>query len=413
MRQYVLILLWPTIALVIAACGEDAPAGAPAGFFEAMTVVGGLEEPTTFAFVPDERIFVAEKRGVVRVFKDGALLPRPLIDIQDRVNAAEQRGLLGLAVDPDFQTNGFVYLLYTYEHDPSDPDGPKTNQLIRVTVESDVALPGSEEVILGSVVGSESQPACGDFPSGADCLPADSDIHIGGELRFASDGSLFVATGDSAHTDDLRVRSQSLDSLAGKVLRINPDGSAPSDNPFFTGDPASNRSKVWAYGLREPFRFALQPGTDLPFVGDVGSIYSEEISIAYPGANLGWPCYEGQNPPFAIGDHQICRDLLALGPEAVSPPLYVYRTKPSAAVVGGDFALTYPQPYAGAYFFADFVRSWIAYLTVDDEGNLIDVEQLPIAADGPVALRTGPDGEIYYLSWNTGELRHLRWISTS
>jgi hypothetical protein len=82
-------------------------------------------------------------------------------------------------------------------------------------------------------------------------------------------------------------------------------------------------------------------------------------------------------------------------------------------VVGGDFALKYPQPYAGAYFFADFVRSWIAYLTVDNGGNLIEVEQLPIAADGPVALRTGPDGEIYYLSWNTGELRHLHWTSTS
>jgi glucose/arabinose dehydrogenase len=378
-----------------------------------MTVVGGLEEPTTFAFVPDERIFLAERRGVVRVFKDGALLPTPLIDIQDRVNAAGQRGLLGLAVDPDFQTNGYVYLFYTYEHDPSDPDGPKTNQLTRVTVEGEVALPGSEEVILGSVVGSVSQPSCGDFPGGADCLPADNDLHIGGELRFASDGKLFVATGDSADTDDLRVRSQSLDSLAGKMLRINPDGSAPPDNPFFTGDPANNRSKVWAYGLREPFRFGLQPGTDLPFVGDVGSLYSEEISIAYPGANLGWPCYEGLNPPYAIGEHEICRDLLESGPEAVSPPLYTYGTQPAAAVVGGDFALTYPQPYVEAYFFGDFVRSWIAYLTVDDEGTFIGVEHLSIAAVGIVALRTGPDGEIYYLSWTTGELRHLRWISTS
>jgi len=410
MRQRMLVLAWSALAFLAAACGGDSPAGAPAGAFEATTVASGLDEATTFAFVPDGRIFFAEQRGVVRVFKDGALLPEPLIDIQDRVNAYEQRGLLGLAVDPDFQTNGYVYLFYTFEHDPSDPDGPKTGRLARVTVEGDVAVPGSEEVILGTVGGTVDQPSCGDFAVGADCLPADSDIHIGGALQLASDGTLFVTTGDSAHTDDLRVRAQMLDSLAGKVLRINPDGSAPPDNPFFTGDPESNRSKIWAYGLREPFRFALQPGTDLPFVGDVGSLYSEEISIAYPGANLGWPCYEGLDPPYAIGDHEICRDLLEEGPEAVSPPLYTYKTKPAAAVVGGDFALTYPEPYAGAYFFADFARSWIAYLTVDDDGNLIDVAELPVAADGPVALKTGPDGEIYFLSYYTGELRHLRWV---
>jgi hypothetical protein len=81
-------------------------------------------------------------------------------------------------------------------------------------------------------------------------------------------------------------------------------------------------------------------------------------------------------------------------------------------VVGGDFASSYPGPYAGAYFFADFVRSWIAYLTVDSDGEL-RVEHLDIAADGPVTLKTGPDGEIYYLSWNTGELRRLRWVSSS
>lgn len=413
MRKYVLVLVWLASALAVAACGGDSPAEPPTGSFEAITVVGGLDEPTTFAFVPDGRIFLVEKRGVVRVFEDGALLPTPIIDIQDRVNNAEQRGLLGLAVDPDFRENGYVYLFYTYEHDSSDPDGPKTGQLMRVTVEGDVALPNSEQVILGSVVANAEQPSCDDFAAGADCLPADNNIHIGGALQFASDGKLFVATGDSAHNDDLRVRAQRLESLAGKVLRINPDGSAPPDNPFFTGDAASNRSKVWAYGLREPFRFGLQPGTDLPFVGDVGSLYSEEISIAYRGANLGWPCYEGLKPPYEIGDHQVCKDLLQLGPEAVSPPVYTYTTEPAAAVVGGDFALTYPPPYDGAYFFADFVRSWIAYLTVDDDDNLIDVEHLTIAGDGPVALKTGPDGEIYYLSWNAGELRHLRWTATS
>ena len=385
--------------------------GVPPGF-EEVIVVGGLNQPTTFAFAPDGRIFIAEKQGVVRVFQEGSLLPTPFIDIRGRVNTSEHRGLMGLALDPDFQTNGYVYLLYTYEHDPADPDGPKTGQLVRVTADGSVALPGSERVLLGSVVGSASRPSCEDFAAGADCLPADANQHVGGGLRFASDGTLFVATGDSAGSDELRVRSQNLDSLAGKMLRINRDGSAPVDNPFFNGDSASNRSKVWAYGLREPFRFGLQPGTDLPFIGDVGSVYSEEINIAYPGSNLGWPCYEGRGRPYLIGDHPVCRVLVPLGPRAVTAPLYTYATRPgAAAVVGGDFALTYPDPYGGAYFFGDFARSCIAYLVVDDDGKLIDVQEFATAADGPVAIKTGPDGEIYYLAWNTGELRHIRWVA--
>jgi glucose/arabinose dehydrogenase len=220
---------------------------------------------------------------------------------------------------------------------------------------------------------------------------------------------LFVSTGDSAHTDDLRVRAQDLDSLAGKLLRINPDGTAPEDNPFFTGDPADNRSKVWAYGLREPFRFALQPGTDLPFVGDVGSLYTEEVNIASAGANLGWPCYEGTERPFGIGNHPVCSDLVGQGPDAVTAPIYTYETAPAAAVVAGDFARGYPEPYDAAFFFGDFMNSWIAYLIVDDDGSVTAGERLEIAADNPVSIAASPDGEVYYLSWTEGELRRLRW----
>jgi glucose/arabinose dehydrogenase len=316
-------------------------------------------------------------------------------------------------VDPNFQTNGYVYLYYTYEHDPADPDGPKTGQLVRVTADGDVALPGSELVLLGSVTGNPRQPSCEDFAVGADCLPADGPAHFGGALRFASDEKLFVGTGDGANSDETRLRAQNLDSLAGKMLRINPDGSAPADNPYFTGDPAGNRSKVWAYGLRQAFRFGLQPGTDLPFIGDVGSLYWEEINIAYPGVNLGWPCYEGPGPPVGIGDYPVCRDLLQLGPAAVTFPLYTYPRQLGAAVTGGDFALTYPDPYAGAYFFGDWSRSCIAYLTVDEDNDLIDVQEFATAADGPVALKTGPDGEIYYLAYTTGELRHIRWVGAN
>ena len=391
--------------------GDDSEATTlPRGFQEVM-VVGGLDEPTTFAFAPDGRIFIAEKRGVVRVFKEGSLLPTPFVDIQNRVNSSEQRGLLGLAVDPNFLSNGYVYLYYTFEHGLLDLPGPRTGQLIRVTADGDVVFPGRGQVLLGTVVGTTSKPSCEDFAVGADCLPADACCHVGGGLRFASDGKLFLATGDGADTDELRLRPQNLDSLAGKMLRINPDGSGPSDNPYFTGDPADNRSKVWAYGLREPFRFGLQPGTDLPFIGDIGSLFWEEISIAYPEANLGWPCSEGPEPVFDYEKYALCRELISVEPTPLTPPLHSYRRQSGAAVVGGDFALSYPAPYAGAYFFGDFVRSWIAYLVVDDDGNLIDVQEFATAVDGPVAIKTGPDGEIYYLAWNTGEIRHICWVA--
>ena len=382
------------------------PAIIAAPGFEDVTVVSGLDQATNFAFAPDGRIFIAGQQGDVRIVKDGVLLPTPFVQLP--VNSFEQRGLFGIVLDPNFEANGYVYLYFTYEHDAANPSGPKTGRLIRLTADGDVAAPGSEIVLLGTVVGDPSRPSCEDFPAGSDCLPADGCCHVGGGLRFASDGTLFVATGDGASTFESRFRSQNLDSLAGKILRINPDGSAPADNPYFTGDPAANRSKVWAYGLREPFRFGLQPGTDLPFIGDVGSLFWEEINIAYPGVNFGWPCYEGQGRHYGAEQYSICEALFLEGPDAVAPPLYTYPTD-FHAVIGGDFALSYPEPYAGAFFFGDWAQSTISYLTVDGDNNLIDVQEFATGADGPVALKTGPDGEIYYLAWNAGELRHIRF----
>ena len=401
-------------ASLLAACGGGVPAptGATIGppGFEDVKVVGGLDQATNFAFAPDGRIFIAGQQGDVRIVKEGVLLPTPFIELT--VNSHSQRGLFGLALDPNFETNGYVYLYFTYEHDAADASGPKTGRLIRVTADGDVAAPGSEIVLLGSVVGTASRPSCDDFAVGADCLPADGCCHVGGGLRFASDGTLFVATGEGSSTEEQHLRSQNLDSLAGKMLRINADGSAPADNPFFTGDPGANRSKVWAYGLREPFRFGLQPGTDLPFVGDIGSVFSEEINIAYPGVNLGWPCYEGRERHSAGEQSPICKEIYLLELDAVAHPLATYAIRTGAAVIGGDFPLTYPEPYAGAYFFADWARSNIAYLTLDDNNSILEMKSFADGAGGPVALKTGPDGEIYYLAWNTGELRHIRWVGS-
>jgi glucose/arabinose dehydrogenase len=205
----------------------------PSGFVDE-TVVGGLTEGVAFAFLPDGRVLIAEKAGLVRVLKNGALLATPFIDLRSRVNAYWDRGLVGLAADPSFATNGFVYFYYVYENNPNTYTGPKTARLTRVTASGDTAALSSEVVLLGNTTAS----SCNALPAGADCIPADSPSHNGGAVRFASDGTLFLATGDGAHwniVDDNALRSQDLDSLGGKLLHVTKAGAGVSTNPFWNG----------------------------------------------------------------------------------------------------------------------------------------------------------------------------------
>jgi glucose/arabinose dehydrogenase len=190
------------------------------------------------AFAPDGRLFVWQKNGIVRVIKNGQLLPTPFIDLSAKVNTFDDRGFWGLAFDPQFATTGRVYMSYTFEN-AGDPNsrGARTSRLTRVTANSsnpDTAMPGSEVVILGSV----GTPPCSAGPPDADCISADSGSHTIGSLHFAQDGTLFVGIGDgadAAFVDPLSLRAQDLDSPNGKILRIRPDGSAPSDTRSMTG----------------------------------------------------------------------------------------------------------------------------------------------------------------------------------
>ncbi len=398
-----------------------AAAHTPDGFISEI-IVDSIPRPMDLAFAPDGRVFIATLHGDVRIVKDGLLLPAPFTTVQ--VTSRGERGLLGIALDPNFESNGYVYLFYTTDNNPSDPDGPKTGRLIRVTADGDVAVPGSVSVILGSEIGNPSQPSCEDFPVGTDCIPADSLSHTGGALRFAPDGKLLLATGDAAwnlpNTDELILRSQDLDSLAGKLVRINPDGSAPTDNPMYTGDPSANRSKVWAYGLRQPFRMGIDPVTGLPFIGEVGSRYWEEINVAEEGLNYGWPCYEGYTQHPTQAALPFCQALFA-SETVTAEPLYSYSRSPGAAVIGGAFSQTssYPEGFQNAYFFADWVRSTIYTLRTDENGELLPESghAILMVASAPVAFATGPDGEIYYLGWpratsSFGELRHIAFTDT-
>jgi glucose/arabinose dehydrogenase/chitodextrinase len=361
------------------------------------------------AFAPDGRLFVWQKNGVVRIIKNGVLLPTPFVNLSSHVNTFDDRGMWGLAFDPNFASNGFVYVTYTYENtgNPND-QGPKTGRLTRITASPtnpDVALPG-ETVIMGSV----GTPPCSAQPIGADCIPSDGGSHTIGEVHFASDGTLLVGVGDGADGgvgDPLPLRAQNLNSIVGKILRINKDGTAPNDNPFYDGTN-SVRSKVWLYGVRNPFRFAVDEATGDLWFGEVGWNTWEEVDHGVKGGNYGWPCWEGN----AVNvTYQSAGECLALQPGDVRFPYVTWDHSVGTAAIGGPFytASLYPQQYQGNYFYADYSGNFIKRIVFDSQHNPVNATSFATGVPAPVSLELGPDGMIYYNSFTTGEIRRIRF----
>ena len=420
------LLLWLGCVLLASAhaWGSEPEAGPPrpvalnsalpVGFSDEI-FISGLEFPTTFVSLPDGRLLIAEKSGVVRVYANGALLTTPLLDIRDRVNDYQDRGLMGLAVDPQFAANGFIYLLYTYDDDAWDDFEPKVGRLARYTVVDNTASPTSEVILLGTQVA----PSCNDLPAGSDCIPSDSPSHGVGHLEFAPDGALFVTLGDAAHwdyVDDNALRAQDLDSLAGKLLRINRFGEGLATNPFWTGEAQANRSKVFSYGLRNPYRFHLRPGTGRPYLGDVGWDQYEELNVATAGANFGWPCYEGPEQQGGYAPKAVCQALYARGPSAVKPPLYSWDHSAGSACSTGGFFYTgtdYPSSYWGTYFFGDYAQQWLRSLRVDENDNLIpgSVSLFHSGTSSSVGIGPGPGGDVLYVSIVEGQVRRIRYTA--
>lgn len=392
----------------------SAPAAAiTSGGFTESVVAAGFSSPTNFTFLPDGRILVAEKHGVVKVVKGGAVLPTPVIDISAKVNDYWDHGLIGMAADPAFATNGFIYLLYTYENDATQYSGSKTARLSRFTMSGDMASLATEQVILGTSVGS----SCNNFAAGTDCLSSENPSHSIGNIKFDPAGNIFVTAGDGASfnvVDDDALRTQNLDLLAGKLLHVTPAGAGLPANPFWNGTAAANRSKIWSYGLRNSFRFSLQPVTNTPFMGDVGWSTWERLLVGTAGSNQGWPCYEGalQQPGYAV--KPLCQSLYSQTPPPVKAPVYTYNHNGgSAAITAGVFytGTTYPSKYQGAYFFGDYPQSWIRYARIDNSGNLTSGPfDFLYNAGGPVAIEMGADQNLYYLSIVTGELRRVTFV---
>lgn len=365
--------------------------------FTDQAVVGGFTVPVAFAALPDGRVLVAEKAGVVRVVREGRLLPDAFIDLRDRVNDYWDRGLLGIAVDPAFADNGYVYLFYVVEADPFAYTGAKTSRVVRVTADDDHADPASEVVLVGDI-------------------PADSPSHNGGAMRIGPDGALWITTGDASSfnaVDPRTLRAQQLDSLAGKLLRVGLDGRGLADNPFWTGSADDVRSKVWAYGFRNPFRLTFRPSTGRPYVADVGAHAWEEVNAVGRGRNHGWPCYEGPAPQAGYEALAECQALIAQGPQAVEFPAVAYpHTGGTASITGGAFmpASAFPAPYADQYFFGDFVRGTLHHVPLDGTEHAAGpIRGFATGVDGPVDVQADGSG-LLYLSVTAGELRRIRAV---
>ena len=417
----------------------------PPGFVSE-AVVTNLTGPTTIAFAPDGRMFIGQKDGRVRVFQNGALLPTDFIDLSAEVNTYWDRGLMGIAVHPDFPTTPYLYFLYTYDPPGSTANGTgaRVSRLMRVTADpnnTNVALPGSEVVLLGtnSTLANIGDLITNDGPASCesggvyvqDCIAADGPSHTIGTLIFGTDGSLFVSSGDAAHfnyTDFRALRALNVDSLNGKILRIHPiTGEGYPDNPFYNGNPNSNRSKVYSLGLRNPFRVTVNTSNGELFIGDVGWNAWEELNTGR-GKNFGWPCYEGDDVGSAQqGSYKntpttsaTCSALYAQGLGAVQAPIHSYQNIGGASVQAGGFyqGINYPPQYQGALFFSDYDSDWINYLTFDGNGvaTKFDFGTDVSPVGGVVQLLIGPDTNLYYVAYNgpspnTSEVRRIRYTA--
>ena len=331
----------------------------PAGFTE--TSVTGLSAATAIAVAPDGRIFVCNQTGALRVIKNHVLLATPFVTIT--VNATGERGLLGVAFDPDFLVNQYVYVYYTA------PTPSIHNRISRFTANGDVAVANSEVVLME-----------------LENLSATN--HNGGAIHFGLDGKLYAAVGENA----VPANSQTLTNRLGKVLRINSDGSIPADNPFYAQATGDNRA-IWALGLRNPFTFGVHPNSGAIYINDVGQSAWEEINDGEAGGNYGWPNEEGPST----------------NPSYISPiHYYANQNAPECAIAGGAFyapeVRQFPSQYVESYFFSDLCGGWIRRLDESEASS-----GFATGISNPVDLAVGHDGSLYYLARGSGAVVRVRW----
>ncbi len=442
----------------------------PTGFVDEQ-ISSNWTIPVGLTFDKQGRMYVWEKAGKVFMVDNGVKNPVPVIDISEEVLDFNDHGLNGVALDPDFLNNGYIYLLYavkrhyalyagTPAYDSTNADGFKTTigRITRYTLTKNsgfkTADKSSRKVLLGESISTG--------------IPILVDNHGVGSLVFGTDGTLLVTTGDAALAseppgDDTKnpwfleaiatgiitaeqnvnaYRSQLLSSLNGKMLRIDPatgDG-LPSNHFYDPANPRSARSRTWAYGLRNPFRFDIQPGTGSTnpavgnpgtiFVGDVGWSHREEINIITKGGqNFGWPTYEGisyTNEAYSNPAYKPANPILPIvewrGPLAqglVNGEVYgvgsaQFKGNPFTgnASIGGIFYTMskFPESYRNLYFQGDY-EGWVKAFRMDEKNNPVEVIDFTDRVN-PTCFALNPaDGSIYYISYLYPDVHEVRRIA--
>jgi glucose/arabinose dehydrogenase len=409
------VALGAALAFLVMVGRPAVAATLPSGFEDQL--LASTDSPTALAFTPDGRMLVATQPGQLRVYKNGTLLQTPALNISSKICSNSERGMLGVAVDPNFATNRYVYLYYTFKKHGVCPTGQPTNannpvnRVSRFVMSGDIVDPATEKVLI-------------------DNIPSPGSTHNGGDLKFGKDGYLYVSVGDggcdymgdsgcSGANDASRDRHV----LLGKVLRITRYGGIPSTNPYtdassarcnLTGrtDPGKDCQETFAWGLRNPFRMAFDPnatGTRF-FVNDVGQNAWEEVDTGKSGADYAWNLCEGthDNP-----DRAGSVDCTAA---PYTPPVHEYSHSSTGcrSVTGGAFVPNgiWPASYDGSYLLGDYVCNKIFELTPNDGGGFTRTEFASGLGDGgPIAMAFGPYGSskaLYYTTYaNGGEVRRI------
>lgn len=332
------------------------PTGPPAGEPEAQKVIDA-QFPVAIDFAPDGRIFYTEKAtGRVRIIKNGTLLPDPFVTVSV-VNNSE-RGLLGIALHPNFTSNGHVYVFYTRAGNVAA--GAEANRVARFTASGDVAAPGETIII--------------DLPVSA------AGNHNGGNIRFGPDGKLYITIGELADPDT----AQDVGELQGKILRLNDDGSVPADNPMAG-------SEVYAYGLRNSFDFAFDPVSGEIFATENGPNANDELNRILAGGNYGWPEVHG------FADNAAENSFAATTPNYHDP---LFAMTPTTSPTGIDFAPDNLIGAANLMYYGEYNTGRVWRVVLNDARDAITSRtQLPIGPYGAVIdVAFAPDGRMYVLT---------------
>lgn len=393
-----------TIVVVVLSMASSARAVVlPAGFTDSF--VAAVPAPTALSFAPDGRMLVTTQGGTLYVAQPPGE-PVPALDLSARVCSASERGLLGVAVDPGFASNRFIYLYYT-----ASVSGTCVNRTSRFTLNALNLVDPASELIL------------------VDNIPSPAGNHNGGDLQFGKDGYLYISVGDGgcdyagSGCGGANDAARDEHVLLGKILRITGDGGIPETNPFqgpdsvrcnVAGrtDPGKRCQETFAWGLRNPFRIAFDPnaaGTRF-YINDVGQNTWEEIDEGQAGADYGWNLREGF---CATGSTTDCGP----PPAGTTNPIFAYgRSDGCGSITGGAFAPTglWPAPYDGAYFFADYVCGKIFRLVPLADGTFSRVDFASgLGGSSAVAMTFGPSGSTQALYYTTyaggGQIRKISY----